>query len=556
MTRRPSRRLRGRRDGFILFIALVFTSLLAVGSILAVTGTLGAVLSAGNELRDKRAFFAADGSAALCRGELRNRLLVALPAQLGTVPNIATITPYVPDDPAGVLVQYAYQSTTSLGGALVRDSATQAHLNITYSPSGAPRPYTCTLILTSRIPPKNVNLGTPPPIYLFRFLYTITGTVADGNASRQVNLQGTFSILLQNDNFARYALFTSTQGNVWFTNRTNYSGPVHTNGEFNFANNPGALFTEIVTSVNTMAKFYNGGSSIELDADQNGSVDVPVFSQGITRGVDTIPMPALTTGDRQREAALGIAQGASYSGYGTGVHLGASGGAMAGGIYVKADASISLGVSGNAVVFTITQGDTTTTVTANKATNQTTIRIGAGSVTTYTGVPNGMFFVDGQVASLDGTLQKDTELTIAATNDVIISNNVMYENFTPGTTPSAEGTTNLLGIMSWSGNVGIATTAPNDISVHATVMTPFNEFHVDNYNSGSSRGSATVLGGVIENTYGPFGTFGGSTTGYGRNFIYDMRMRKGKSPPFFPTIGRVLSTVTGLNDRPNWQQIN
>jgi hypothetical protein len=92
--------------------------------------------------------------------------------------------------------------------------------------------------------------------------------------------------------------------------------------------------------------------------------------------------------------------------------------------------------------------------------------------------------------------------------------------------------------------------------VHATVMTPNNEFHVDSYNSGSSRGSATILGGVIENTYGPFGTFGTSTTGYGRNFIYDTRMRKGKSPPFFPTIGRVLSTVTGLNDRPNWQQAN
>lgn len=556
MTRRLSKRLRGKRDGFVLFIAMVFTTLLAVGSVLAVTGTLGAVLSAGNELRDKRAFFAADGSAALCRGELRNRLLVALPAQMGAVPNIAAITPYVPDDPAGVMVQYAYQPATSLGGAFVRDSGTQAHLNISYSPAGAPRPYTCTLTLTSRIPPRNVNAGTGPPIYLFRYLYTATGTAADGNASRQVNLQGTFSVLLQNDNFARYALFTNTQGNVWFTNRTSYSGPVHTNGEFNFANNPGGLFTEIVTSVNTRANFYNGGSSIELDADQNGSLDVPIFTQGITRGVAAVPMPALTTGDRQREAALGLAQGASYSGYGTGVTLGASGGAMTGGIYVKDTASISLGVSGNAAVYTITQGSTTTTVTANKATNQTTIRVGAGSATTYTGVPNGMFFVDGQVASLGGTLQRDTELTIAATNDVIITNNVTYENFTPGATPSAEGTTNLLGIMSWGGNVRIGATAPNDISVHATVMTPFNEFRVDSYNSGSSRGSATILGGVIENTYGPFGTFGGSSTGYGRNFIYDTRMRKGKSPPFFPTIGRVLSTVTGFNDRPNWQQIN
>jgi hypothetical protein len=112
--------------------------------------------------------------------------------------------------------------------------------------------------------------------------------------------------------------------------------------------------------------------------------------------------------------------------------------------------------------------------------------------------------------------------------------------------------------MSWNGNVRISTAAPNDISVHATVMSPTHEFSVDSYNSGSSRGTATILGGVIENTYGAFGTFSasGSNTGYGRNFVYDTRMKRGKSPPFFPTIGKVISTVSGLNDRPNWQQQN
>jgi len=141
---------------------------------------------------------------------------------------------------------------------------------------------------------------------------------------------------------------------------------------------------------------------------------------------------------------------------------------------------------------------------------------------------------------------------------VQITNNIQYQNYTPGTSPSAEGTTNVLGIMSWSGNVRIASSAPNDISVHATIMTPNGEFAVDNYSGGSPRGTATILGGVIENTYGAFGTFssGVQRTGYGRNFVYDTRMGKGMAPPFFPTTGSLISTLTGANDRPNWQQTN
>ena len=124
--------------------------------------------------------------------------------------------------------------------------------------------------------------------------------------------------------------------------------------------------------------------------------------------------------------------------------------------------------------------------------------------------------------------------------------------------PSAEGTNNVLGVLSWNGNVRITSAAPNDITIDATVMAPNGQFTVDNYSSGSPRGTATLLGGVIENTYGPFGTFSQNqqTTGYGRNFVYDTRMGRGMAPPFFPTIGNVISSVAGVNDRPNWQQTN
>ena len=322
--------------------------------------------------------------------------------------------------------------------------------------------------------------------------------------------------------------------------------------------NPGSAFTGEVTSVSGTARYYNGGSSVQVDGDQNGTVDVPTFGGGFERGVANIPMPSTTTADRQREAALGLSQGASTSGYGAGVHLGTSGTGMTGGIYVNGNATISMSAGSHTATYTIKQGTTTTTVTVNHSSSQTSIKVGTGAATNYDGVPNGMLFVDGQVTSLAGTVQQDSQFTVAASGDVKITDNIVYENHTGGTSPSAEGTTNLLGIMSWNGDVAIGTGAPNDISVHATVMTPNGEFRVTDHDSGSSRGTATILGGVIENTYGAFGTFSssGAQTGYGRNFVYDTRMGRGMAPPFFPTIGKATTALTGINDRPNWQQIN
>lgn len=557
------RALRGGKRGYILFVSLGFAILLGMGSLLAVSGTVSELQSAGQQVRDKRAFFRADGAASLCLRELRNRLQRDLPARLRTLTSVSNVATYATNnDPAGFLTAYAYQAGASLGGAFQHTSATQAGLTQSYAASATAGRYDCTLSVISRAAP--VNLGPPiSPAYLFRYRYTIDGTAAEGGLARRVNLQGAFSVQVQQDNFARYALFTNRQQNaagstVWFTNRTNFFGPVHTNGEFNFALNPGAAFTAAVTSVSGTSSFYNGGSPVHLDADRNAAVDVPTFGEGLERGVANIPMPSTTTADRQRGAALGLPTGTSGAGQSSGVRLSASGGSLTGGVYVNGDASISLSASGHTATYTITQGSTTTTVSVNTSSNQTTVRSGPGQPTTYDGVPNGMFFVDGQVTSLSGTVQSDSQLTIAATGDVKITNNITYQDYTAGASPSAEGTTNLLGLMSWNGDVRITGSAPNNVSVHATVMTPNGEFRVDNYNSGPTRGTATVLGGVIENTYGAFGTFSGNTpsTGYGRNFIYDTRMGRGMAPPFFPTIGSVISILSGANDRPNWQQTN
>lgn len=553
--------LRGGNRGYVFLVSLGFAILLGMGGLLAVGRTIEEVQSAGQQLRDMRTFFRADGGAALCLRELRNRLQRDLAAQLRTLTDINAVGSYL-DDPAGFLATYAYQGGSSFGGAWQRISASEARLTPSYTSAGAAGSYSCTLSAISRGAP--VNQGAPmSPVYLFRYRYAIDSSATDGGITRQVNLQGIFSVRVQLDNFARYALFTNRQRNVggsqvWFTNRTKFSGPVHTNGEFNFAMNPGAAFTGAVTSVSTTADYYNGGSPVHINGNRNGTQDVPTFGEGFERGVPNIPMPSTTTADRQSEAALGLPAGASTAGYGPGVHLGTAGGAMTGGIYIKGNASMTMTAGTNTSTYSITQGSTVTTVTANYSSNQTTIRIGSGSPTTYSGLPNGMVFTDGSLTGLSGTVQKDSQVTVAAAGDVQITNNITYQDYTPGASPSAEGTINVLGILSWTGDVRIGTTALSDITIHATIMTPNGEFRVDDYDTGSFRGTATILGGVIENTYGAFGTFSqrGRDTGYGRNFVYDTRMGKGMAPPFFPTIGNVVSVLSGVNDRPNWRQTN
>jgi hypothetical protein len=55
-------------------------------------------------------------------------------------------------------------------------------------------------------------------------------------------------------------------------------------------------------------------------------------------------------------------------------------------------------------------------------------------------------------------------------------------------------------------------------------------------------GDMRLLGGIIGETYGAFGTFwsgsGAMRSGYSRTFTYDPRTGAGRAPPYFPTISQ------------------
>jgi hypothetical protein len=476
-----------------------------------------------------------------------------------------------------------------------------------------------------------------PNWYEIFYSYTVTSIVTvNPKLRREVTLQGSFSIQLRLQNFAVYALFTDTHTlpdgtPVWFTNTTTFNGPVRTNGEFRFLQFP--TFNSTLESVNPNAWFYNGGTNVELAANENVSgggvrIDAPLVPPAsspqaaapatFTRGVPTLSLPngpynqqgvaiGLNPGNTTPVTAAQIAAAVpelnGALSIPNGIYVPVAGTCqsipnanMGGGIYVAGNVdslTMSLGgVSNNLAVYTLTQGTTTTTITVDRANNQTTVTsnnwlppstsppCSGGSpgpaTRTFTGVPKGyqpgpgsnnatVIYVDGAVNSLSGTLQQNEQTTIAASGDITIQGNVLYQT-PPNPSDPTSNPTNLLGLYSSGGNIVIGASAPNNVTVHAVMMagsTPnlaTSQIYVAGYNTGSPRGTATVIGGLIEQYYGAFGTVNSSgvqLTGYGRNFTYDTRMSRGFSPPYFPTTNQFVvseGSAQLAGARPTWRE--
>ena len=437
--------------------------------------------------------------------------------------------------------------------------------------------YTCTIEISEKTDPVTVT----PDSWDFPYNYRLLVQSSADNTDKRAVLNGDFTVRVQRDNFAKYALFTNNQttpggSNVWFTDKTNFAGPLHTNGRFNFALNPSGTFDGLIEQTASTARFYNNGFPVLLDADTNGTKDTPTFNAGFVRGADPITLSSATQQQDVVDQALG---GTTVST--NGIYVPNSGGALTGGIYVKGDSTVTMAVNASdQAVYTIQQGGATKTITVDDVNNQTTVNDGSTS-TVYNGQPTGLdhvgtvIYVDGQISGLQGTVQKNTELTVASANDVVIGDNIRYEDYTPGVgTPGQAGyvppsakdpvtgndAKNLLGIVSWNGDVRIGTSAPDNVDIHGTVLAKNGIFQVDDYNNtgAGGRGTATLLGGVITDNYGAFGLFNGSTgtqiSGYGRNFVYDGRMETGNAPPYFPSLNTFVAFTNDITDKMIWQE--
>ncbi len=310
----------------------------------------------------------------------------------------------------------------------------------------------------------------------FEDVFTIesTSTMTVGQATRRVTK------ILSTESFARYSYFTNSERSggspIWFTSRDRLNGPVHSNDRFNLSGNP--VFNGPVSSAASSINYANpppaGGNN-------------PQFNGGLTLNMIPVSLPNNLTKLR-----------------------------------VAASASDGLWLTGN-TTFTLQADGTMRVTNANRGWNNATV----------TPPVNGAIFVNGGNATVSGTL--NGRLTIGATRDVIIANNVLYAD-DPRTNPSSN---DILGLAAEQ-NVVISRNAPADLTVQASMLALNKSFTVENWWQGPPKGTLTVYGGIIQDSRGAVASFDSSTgqllSGYAKDYWYDSRFMN-DAPPFFPTNG-------------------
>ncbi|MCE5200003.1 MAG: hypothetical protein ABFD54_15390 [Armatimonadota bacterium] len=404
---------------------------------------------------------------------------------------------------------------------------------------------------------------------VFLKTYRIVSIGSFSGASKSVE------VVVRQASFGRFAYFTDSEcssvdnDQIWWKAGEVVDGPIHSNNSnksnfnINYNGSKSPIFQDIVTAA---------GPTINYTPSRPKNEDTfkRVFkngSKGYKLGVPRIELPPST--DAQRNAAWGNSAGLPST---TGVYMRAD---SDGGIYIVGDSAIHLAVdnSGNqqiVVTQVVKRKTQVTTITMDKQSGATTVTgpVGAGSSTSSTTWPNGVVYTTGNITSLDGVvadnkvydgeIEKKSEITIAtdvnAGKDINVTGNIKY-NTRPDKTKDSDDPSNLaagtLGLV--ARDIIIDSSAPQNLEIDAVCLaggqnTTDGSFFVENYSSKKPIGTLTVLGGIIQKSRGPVGTFdpdtGKTTSGYAKNYSYDPRLAQ-TPPPFYPT--------TGQYDRLSWR---
>ncbi len=441
--------------------------------------------------------------------------------------------------------------------------------------------------------PRDGSDNSKTQTYALPFVMVSEATL--GQYRRNVVLQGEYRFDLGVKSFARFALFTNHHATedgtpIWFTDRTTFNGPIHTNQNFRFYSKP--AFGGKVTSAGCIEP---GLTSCKDGNYQRGAMFYDENSGGVIAPENMAPSstaPAYTNtyGTHQPGLGGGVAWNEDFIALPTNADSQRTV-AQSGGLYINDEMSKITLFAGDAS----TPGNPLTASgsswTPNPAPYQyietcdnkavcTRYRYGSDLVlyklssSTWTKVKdnfNGMIFSDKAIYNLTGPSRTaagigdpDTappaiaafaKLTVAnagSHNDIRIKGDLKYEsvpcpeNLVAGNTSPCSNLNaqNVLGVYSEEGDILIGDGTNNslqDLTIQSVLMSGQGSVTVDNYTGITPRGSVNLLGGLIANYYGGFGQFnskdGSYTHGYGRNFTYDQRMALGTTPPYFPGIG-------------------
>lgn len=481
-----------RRDGAVkdqrgvALLASLLLLLLMTGLSVAMVMSVRSDLLVNGYYRNFRgSFYAADSGLNIARQSIVNQIAADL-ATLGTGYNPATTVPLSASEDTSIQT-------------LIANSYSQSYqsLNTGNASASWPEKYKITNVsfTYSQCIPLNATGTCPAPVgspsgYRYIYNYSLTA-VGQAQGSEQTTLTDNGSVFV---NATGAGASTQTSFAAWgmFINAYNIcdgsslvpgtiSGPVFTNGSWNFGTSGKYIFTDPVGQNGADAgyQFGSGCDQVAGPSDQKGGTTIaPTFQNGFSLNQPKVPLPpndynqeravldgtgtaGTAVSKQDLNGALRDATGAAYpkSGASSGVFLpytvdtnGNNPTFSGGGIYVEGNANVTLstGANGTAQIYTIVQNGVTSTITVDgggktNGTGTTTFTSG-GNTIVINGVPvlkdpatgnitgdDTMLYVNGNINSLSGpgqgvpAIQNGTALTITAANSVTITGDILYK---------------------------------------------------------------------------------------------------------------------------------
>jgi Tfp pilus assembly protein PilX len=570
----------------MLLMGMSLTMVLAVSSESLINGYYG---------RYRGSFYAADSGVAAARQQMINNLknAIALPFNPAAAPIASTTTAAANATGAvtGAFGNYTNVNTANSWQERFKvTSATVPAANITCQVVGGLTGATCAA--------PTQNVANPITGYVYGFPYSVT-IVGQSQGSEVATLVDSGTIFLNasataasyNQSFAAWGMFIGTYAlcSADLVPGT-ITGPVFTNGSWNFSNSGPYTFTDPVGQSGSQAGWDNGGCT--ASATPTNGIH-PTFTGGFNVSQPTVALPtdsfnqeqAVLDGiglastpptNAQLNAVLKNAAGSAYPAGGTGsgvyVPYTVTGSPAVktfsgGGIFVQGNAAVTLlptTSSTTSQTYQIVQSGVTTTLTIDPAAGSagtTTISTPGLGTQIINGVPQQMsssglsmgdatmLFVNGNITSLTGpgqgqaAVQNGTALSVVASgsNDITVTGDILYKTepvtmtSTPTSTPPidqlipANNTGQVLGLFTAGGNVYLNNSQSNgNLEIDASIATISATGSGALVNNGAGINTLTIVGGRIQNTIQNIG----ATT---RNVLFDRRFQSGGfAPPWFP----------------------
>ncbi len=571
----------------VLLMGMSLTMVLAVSSESLINGYYG---------RYRGSFYAADSGVAASRQQIMNNLQAQIPAgwspAAGPIANTTT---------AGTAAQTAI--TGAFGNYTTVNTANSWQERFKVTSVLVPPPntvITCTPVggTTGNCAAPGATVASPVTAYKYSFPYSVT-VIGQSQGSEVATLVDSGTIFLNaaataasyNQSFAAWGMFIGTYAlcSADLVPGT-ITGPVFTNGSWNFSNSGPYTFTDPVGQSGAQAGWDNGGCA--ASATPTNGIN-PTFTGGFNVSQPAVSLPTdsfnqeqavldgigIASGNptnAQLNAALKNAAGTAYptGGAASGVYLpysiNASTGAKTftgGGIFVQGNATVNLtpaSGSNTSQTYTIVNNGVTTTITIDPAAGSagtTTITTPGVGTQTINGVPQQlsssglamgdatMLFVNGNITGLSGpgqgqaAIQNGTALSIVASgsNSITMTGDILYktEPVTMTGTPTArphrpahprqQHRSGARPLYRGRQHISQNSQSNGNLEIDASIATISATGSGAIVNNGAAINTLTIVGGRIQNTIQNIGT----TT---RNVLFDRRFLSGGfAPPWFPS---------------------